>query len=81
MAVGADQRDRAVSGEERKKKKRECGLRAGWLLRALLDCGWAGSALWPLSIFFVRFPFSNFLFSEKQITFEIIVQTDSNHFG
>ena len=40
----------------------------------------AGSAVMALSFFLFPFSFSNFLFSEKQIAFEILVQMDSNQF-
>ena len=49
------------------------GPRLGWLR--------AGSAGWPSSIiFFPFFSFFYFLFSQIQITFEIIVQIGSNQF-
>ena len=59
-----------------------CGLLAGTMLgraggREEMGRGWLAR---PVGLFFFPFPFSNFLFSEKQITFEILVQMDSNQF-
>ena len=65
--------------------KRNARAAGGLLLgRAYEDdagLAWAGLAEVALSyFFFVPFSFSNFLFSEIQITFEITVQIDSNQF-
>ena len=64
---GLLKRYRAVAGPLR-------GMRAG-------EGNWAGSvdsALWPFTLFFYKtFPFSIF---RNTITFEIIVQIDSNQF-
>ena len=78
---GADMRGPAVSEGERGESGLLTGLLPGTMLgRGWADFGWLGR-YGPFSLFFLfPFSFSNFLFPEKQITFEMLVQFDSNQF-